>query len=76
MDKNVREQDLAQAEEDVASGAARVALQRELVAILKQGGHDIREPLALLEHFEKLYRIHVARRDRFLAQVGDNSEPT
>lgn len=70
MDRAVLEDHLAQAERHVAEGARHVARQRELVAELKNHGHDWRAAMELLQEFEQMQALHIADRDRLLKELS------
>jgi Rod binding domain-containing protein len=64
------ERELAQAEERVVQGRERIAHQREVVSQLEGQGLDNVIARLILEQLEKSQRIHIADRDRFLAEIG------
>jgi hypothetical protein len=70
MDRAMLEAHLAQAERHVAEGERHLARQREIVAQLKDHGHDWREAMNLLHQFEDMQALHVADRDLLRKELG------
>jgi hypothetical protein len=62
--------ELSQAEEQVAKDPDRVAHQRAIVSHLEEGGLDSAIARAILEQLETLQSIHIAERDRLLADAA------
>jgi hypothetical protein len=61
---------LTQAEERVSLGYDRIAYQREIVLEKDEERLDGAIALAILGQLEILQRIHIAERDRLLAETG------
>jgi len=70
MDRAMLGQHLAQAERHVAQGERHIARQREIVAELKDRGHDWQAAMELLHQFEEMQALHIADRDRLRSELG------
>ena len=62
---------LAMAERHIAQGTAIIEKQKLLILELERDGHDITRPLALLHQFEDLQELHLADRDRLVAELAE-----
>jgi hypothetical protein len=62
---------LAAAEEHVASGAAKIERQKDIVARLGHDGHDIRIARALLVELEKIQEHAVIDRERLARDLKE-----
>ena len=67
--------ELSQAEEQVAKDPDRIAHQRAVVSHLEEGGLDSAIARAILEQLETLQRMHIADRDRLLAEASLENKP-
>lgn len=61
---------LAELEQRVADGIQRVAEQRARIARSGRRNHDAHEAKRLLAIFESLLAVHVANRNRLIAELG------
>lgn len=66
---------LAMAERHVKEGEQHVAKQRALVGDLERDGRDTAVAIKLLKEFEELQGLHVADRDRLLAELVKANAP-
>jgi hypothetical protein len=66
---------LSEAEELVAKDHDRIAHQRMIVSQHNDEGLDSEIARAILEQLETLQRIHVADRDRLLAEAALGNKP-
>jgi hypothetical protein len=69
VDRKTIERHLFLAEKHVSEGERHIARQREIVAELKDNGHDLETARNLLARFEELYASHVADRDRIRLEL-------
>jgi hemerythrin len=69
MDRSLAEQRLAHAQRHITEGKRHIANQRDLIARLKEQGHDTRFAQNLLEQFELVLASHIADRDRIMAEL-------
>ena len=67
---------LALAERHVREGEQHVSKQRALVGELKRDGHDTATAIRLLKEFEEVQAMHVADRDRLLAELDRANAPS
>ena len=73
MARSALARELSQAEEQVAKDHDRIAHQRAVVLHHEDEGLDSAIARAILEQLETLQRMHVADRDRLLAEArGQN----
>ena len=73
MARSALARELSQAEEQVAKDQDRIAHQRAVVSHHEDEGLDSAIARAILEQLETLQRMHVADRDRLLAEArGQN----
>lgn len=61
---------LEQAQRDVLEGEEKLSRQKELIQVLKHGGHDIAVATEILRAFEMSQRCSVADRDNLLKQMA------
>jgi hypothetical protein len=66
---------LAMAERHVAQGERHVARQREIVAELERDGHPVADSKNLLRLFVELQTMHIADRDRLVAELAKTASP-
>ena len=69
MDRHLLDHHLATAERQIAISQRHVAIQQELIEMLRLGGSDVAEATSLLEEFEDLLASQVARRDHLLKEL-------
>jgi uncharacterized protein HemY len=69
------ERHLAQAEHHVAQGEKNTARQRQIIAELERGGHDLKIAQDLLAHLESMQTSHIIDRDRLRAQLEAQASP-
>jgi hypothetical protein len=62
-------------EEQVAKDADRIAHQRAVVSHHEEGSLDSEIARAILEQLETLQRVHIADRDRMLAEAALEKKP-
>jgi hypothetical protein len=76
MPRSTLARELSQAEEQVAKDPDRIAHQRAVVSHLEEGGLlDSSIARAILEQLETLQRVHIADRDRLLAEAALENKP-
>ena len=75
MDKATLQAHLAMAERHVAQGERHVARQREIVAELERDGHSVADSKDLLRLFMELQTLHIADRDRLVAELAKTPSP-
>jgi hypothetical protein len=76
MPRSTLARELSQAEEQIAKDPDRIAHQRAVVSHIEEGGLDSAIARAILEQLETLQRMHIADRDRLLAEAAlDNKLP-
>ena len=61
---------LAQAERHVKDGEQHVARQRALIGDMVRNGRDAAVAIELLKEFEALQVMHIADRDRLVAELA------
>ena len=71
MDRAFLEQHLERAAESVADAARRVSEQKQRMALLEKRGGDMSGELTRLTHFEQVYAMFVANRDRLAQRLED-----
>jgi hypothetical protein len=64
MDRQMIADHLELAERHVSQGALHLEKQRQIIATLIEGGHDVRQAKDLLSVLEETQALHVADRDR------------
>lgn len=62
---------LAMAERHIAQGAAIIDKQKLLILELERDGHDTHRSRALLRQFEDVQHLHIADRDRLIAELAE-----
>jgi hypothetical protein len=70
MARSALARELSQAEEQVAKDQDRIAHQRAVVSHHEDEGLDSAIARAILEQLETLQRMHIADRDRLLAEAS------
>ena len=70
MPRSALARELSQAEEQVAKDRDRIAYQRAVVSHHENEGLDSVISRAILEQLETLQRMHIADRDRLLAEAS------
>lgn len=60
---------LSRAESHVAQDERHIVRQQRFIDELRRAGHDTRAATALLREFERTHALHVAQRERVLAQL-------
>jgi hypothetical protein len=75
MPRSALERELSQAEEQVAKDPDRIAHQRAVVSRHQEGGLDSAIARAILDQLETLQCVHIADRDRLLAEAAFESKP-
>jgi hypothetical protein len=75
MPRSALARELSQAKEQVAKDPERIAHQRAVVSRHEEGGLDSAIARAILEQLETLQRVHIADRDRLLAEAALESKP-
>jgi hypothetical protein len=73
MPRSTLARELSQAEEQVVRDPDRIAHQRAVVSRQEDEGLDSAIARAVLEQLETLQRIHVADRDRLLAEAKNQN---
>ena len=61
--------DLALVLRNIEADARKIAKQREIVAKLDAGGHDISEALRKLAHFERVHALSIASHRRIMREL-------
>jgi hypothetical protein len=74
MPRSALARELSQAEEQVVKDPDRIAHQRAVVSRHEDGGLDSAIARAILEQLETLQRIHIADRDRLLAEAKNQND--
>jgi hypothetical protein len=75
MPRSTLARELSEAEERVAKNLDRIAHQRMIVSQQDDEGLDMALARAILEQLETLQSIHIADRDRLLAEVSLGNNP-
>jgi hypothetical protein len=70
MPRSALARELSQAEEQVAKDPDRIAHQRAVISHHGEGGLDSAIARAILDQLETLQRLHIADRDRLLAEAA------
>jgi hypothetical protein len=70
MDRALIVSYLRAAEEQVANGERQIARHSDLIATLKQTGHDTTSAFALLRELKQMQTQHVAERDRLRDELA------
>jgi hypothetical protein len=66
--------ELSQVQEQVAKDPDRIAHQRDVVSNHEEGGLDSAIARAILNQLETLQRMHIAERDRLLAEAAQKGD--
>jgi hypothetical protein len=74
MNRLMIERHLAQAREHIASGTRTVTKQREMVARLERGGHDVTAALHSLAQFEDMLALYISDCNRIEKELAENTE--
>ena len=75
MPRSTLARELSQAEEQVAKDPDRIAHQRAAISHHAEGGLDSAIARAILDQLETLQRVHIADRDRLLAEAAPENKP-
>jgi hypothetical protein len=75
MPRSAFARELSQAEEQVAKDPDRIVHQRSVVSNQEEGGLDSAIARAILDQLETLQRLHIADRDRLLAEAAHANKP-
>jgi hypothetical protein len=75
MPRSTLAREVSKAEEQVAKDRDRIAHQRMIVSQQDDEGLDGALARAILEQLETLQRVHIADRDRLLAEVSLGNNP-
>jgi hypothetical protein len=70
MDRATLE-DLLQEAESLQRGELNIAFQREMIAKLERGGHDVTAAKLFLRRLESQQARHIADRNRLFKQLTD-----
>jgi hypothetical protein len=71
MDRATLQQRLQEAEALVQCGKEDIAFQRQTIATLDGGGHDVEAAMMFLRRLEAKHTKHVADRDRLFKQLAN-----
>jgi len=71
MDKATLQHRLQEAEGLVRRGEEDIAFQRQTIATLDKGGHDVEAAIMFLRRLEAKQAKHVADRDRLFKQLAN-----
>jgi hypothetical protein len=71
MDRATIQHLLREAESLLQRGELNIAFQREMIAKLEQGGHDVTAAKLFLRRLESQQVRHIADRDRLFKQLMD-----
>ena len=61
---------LALAERHIAEGSVIIDKQKLLITELQRDGHDTDKSRALLHQFEQIQELHIADRERLIAELA------
>jgi hypothetical protein len=75
MPRSALARELSQAKEQVGKDPDRIAHQRAVVSRHEEGGLDSAIARAILDQLETLQRVHLADRDRLLAEAALENKP-
>jgi hypothetical protein len=75
MPRSALARELSRVEEQVAKDPHRIAHQRGVVSHHEEGGLDSAIARAILDQLETLQRVHIADRDRLLAEAAPENKP-
>ena len=73
MDHNALQLRLQRAEELVQRVEDNIAFQQQMIATLKQGGHNVKAATMLLRRLQAKQAKHVADRDRLFKELANRS---
>ncbi len=73
MDLPTFDRRLQQAEDLVGRLEKNIVFQRQMIATLDQGGHDVRAAKMFLRRLETTHAKHVADRDRLFKELANRS---
>ena len=73
MDLPTFDRRLRQAEDLVGRLEKNIVFQRQMIATLDQGGHDVRAAKMFLRRLETTHAKHVADRDRLFKELANRS---
>jgi hypothetical protein len=69
MDRATRQSRLQEADNQVERLDQNIAFQRQMIATLDEGGHDVKAARMFLRRLETKQAKHVADRDRLFKQL-------
>jgi hypothetical protein len=75
MPRSALARELSQAKEQIGKDPDRIAHQRAVVSRHEEGGLDSAIARAILDQLETLQRLHIADRDRLLAEAALENKP-
>jgi hypothetical protein len=73
MDRAVLQGQLQMAEDLVQRTEENIVFQRQMIATLDRGGHDVRAARMFLRRLEAKQAKHVADRDRLFKELANRS---
>ena len=73
MDLPTFDRRLQQAEDLVGRLEKNIVFQRQMIATLDRGGHDVRAAKMFLRRLETAHAKHVADRDRLFKELANRS---